>query len=398
MQWATLVPSGWVEIDAADWAGLPTRQDPDSSSRADNQAGYVNRLCVQGVELTADHYAVEPMVGPNGEDGCRVYTWSDAPPRDNRPGYEEGTRYARVWEFLPLAPDPEFGGAYNTRQTQTVFAESTVLDHYDLIGVPRKTVVRPWDEFVVPTDIAKHGIWLPDRIYAQHESIRPVRGWREWSEHLDPAERTESGLLLPQRAQGRYDVPKGTRTYYMSDQTEAAALLTATYENLMTTTPTGAVSLVSQNFSGGESAVELVGTTPVGEPDHVTWPTGDYRYQVDVTSAGGDISYGLMTLGTALGGFARVTSNLGAQIENKQQIQAAFVGSGLWLATTGNVSWLAGLQSDRFQVKVAVVRAANHGNQSITFQVGESDDFADGPWAAGQAPVQENAPFFGCNF
>ena len=383
VQWATWVPSGWVEIDASDWESLPTRPDPTSSDVADGQPGYINRVCVQGVEHTADHYAVEPLEG----GGCKVYTWSDAPPRDGRPGYVEGTRYARVWTFEPLAQDPNLGGAYNTVQSQEVFAEQSVIDFYDSIGgLPGGATLRPWDEFVPPTDIARHGIWLPDRLYQQHEDTRPIRGWREWAEHLSPEERDASGHLLDQRRQGRYNVPKGTRTYYHDTAATASPLHTATFEQTLQTSPTGAVSQQSDNFSGNEDRIEWVASTPPNEPNSAAWPTGDYRCQLDVTSAGGDLVFGLLTLGLSAGHFARVTSDLLVHSETKTQQQAAFAGSGLHLATTGSVSWAAGVASNRFEIAIAVQRAANHGNQSITLQLGESDDFADGPWPAAAAP------------
>ena len=37
------------------------------------------------------------------------------------------------------------------------------------------------------------------------------------------------------------------------------------------------------------------------------------------------------------------------------------------------------------------------GNESLTFEVGENDDFCDGPWAAAST-AGDNAPMFGINF
>lgn len=395
VQWATTSPESWRVYDSADWASLPTRPDPDSSSVLDTGLGWVNRLCVQGMEFTADHYAVESI----RHGGCRVYTWSNAPARDGRPGYEEGTRYARVWEFYPLAPDSRFGGAYNTKQTQHVYAEDSVLGHYQQIGTPANTTLRPWSEFTPPDHIAKHGVWIPDETYAQLEAIRPTCSWREWTEHLPSTEKDQHGRLLDQRGKfTRYDVPKGTRTYYHNPVTLVTGTHAADVENALENSPSGvATNQESQNLSGNEDILGWVASSPPNEPDQAQWPTGEYRAQLDVVSIGGDITFGLLTLGTSPGHFARVSADLSTELETKEQIQAAFAGSGLHLATTGSVSWAAGNQDDRFEIAIAAVRASNHGNQTITLQLGEADDFADGPWPSAQAPVEANAPFFGTN-
>jgi hypothetical protein len=85
-----------------------------------------------------------------------------------------------------------------------------------------------------------------------------------------------------------------------------------------------------------------------------------------------------------------------ATVQRIAQDEAAFAGSGLKLATVNSPSWVTGLadlQTYRFGVVIAAVRNAGHGQQTLTLQLGELDDFADGPWQA-----TEGASAFGMNF
>lgn len=390
IQWANKNPGDWEEIDSSDWVALPKRSDPVGGERIDNNPGWINRICVQGVEFTSDHYAVEHL--DNG--GCRVYSWSDDP-EDYLPGY----RNAKICEFHPLAPDFNLGGAINTRQTFVHFVESEVAKN--MPSSIQNSTITTWKNFVRPFEsLIRHGIWMPKGLYDKHERIRKIRGWREWTEGLSPLELNKNGKVKIQRAIGRYNVPDGTRTYYHNNVTLATAIHNVnggTDERTLGTTVAGASSVTSQNLRGGDTLLVFAATTVAGEPDHAQWPTGNYRCQIDVTSVGLDITYGLLTLGTAAGHFARVNTGLTSDLETKQQVESAFAGTGLKLATTGSVSWSSGAATDRFEILIAAQRAANHGNQSITLQLGETDDFADGPWAAAAVAV-ENAVFFGHNF
>ena len=147
---------------------------------------------------------------------------------------------------------------------------------------------------------------------------------------------------------------------------------------------------------GGELA--WVAATPVGEPNSAAWPTtGTYRYQIDCIAAGVDLTFGLLTQATYTGGFVRINSALDTELQLFAQSQSAFSGSGLHLATVTDPAWSAGAASDRFAIKIAGVRVIGHGNQIMTLQLGEVDDYADGPWPEGGV-VAENATFFGSNF
>lgn len=388
IQWATNSPADWLEIDSSNWAGLPKKADPRGGEILNGKPGWINRVCVQGVEFTADHYAVEDLPG----SGCIVYAWSDDPE-----DYTEGYKNAKVYQFLYLDYDPNMNGAINTRQTVTFYPQSNVraLMPTSFHGAQ----VKPWSDFVKPDEsITRHGIWLPSDLYTRHENIRSKRGWREWTEGLAPHEIDTSGRVKQQRAQGRYVHPTGTRTYYHNDVALSTSLhsVSASDERQLGTTAAGASTVTSSNLGGGSDIEFFVANTPTNEPDNATWPEGEYRYQIDCTSVGGDISYGLLNLGGSNGHFARVNSALTTEVASNQQVEGAFTGTGLKLASYSG-TWTGSTQSDRFEILIAGQRPANHGNQSLSLQLGETDDFADGPWTAAVAAT-DNAPFFGTNF
>jgi hypothetical protein len=135
-----------------------------------------------------------------------------------------------------------------------------------------------------------------------------------------------------------------------------------------------------------------------GEPDSAAWPTtGVYRYQIDATSVGADLTYGLLTQGNGNGFFARTPADGLSVTESFVQDQAAFSSSGLNIASVTDPAWTAGNATDRFAIVLASVRTAGHGNQTLTLQLGETDDFADGPWPSGVAQ-DADALFFGTMF
>ena len=161
----------------------------------------------------------EPVV-IGGEEGVKVTAWNDDPLDLN----QSGGRVARIWTFLPLAPDPTFGSGdrerlldgirnepgitearraevlawhddpahypMNTRQSQVVYAEGDRYDRLLSEGVP----VRPWQEFAVRilpvTDpaITRHGIWVPDEHWERQVEARTPVGWQHWCEHLPESE------------------------------------------------------------------------------------------------------------------------------------------------------------------------------------------------------------------
>lgn len=330
---------------------------------------------VQGVIFSGlDHYAVEHL--PDG--ACRVSVWID-----DDDDYEERFHYARVWTFRRLEPDAKFGGAYNTRQTHTIYCNDGLTERLDSRRPSSGFDFdeRPLSEFVKPSDSAiRHGVWMPDEAYDLAEQGRAVRGWREWTDGL-PAKEIVGGKLRGQRQVGRWNKAKGTRTYILHNSALTTGSHVATNELRMQHLITQAAStLDSGSIGGNDNAEAYMFTTEAGEPNDASWPTGNYRCQLDCTTAGPDVTYGVLDQGASNGHFARVDSGATADSESKQQTQGAQSGTGAKLLTTGSVSWSAGNASDRFEVLVSIARPVNHGNQSIVLELYEDDDFADGPW------------------
>jgi hypothetical protein len=264
------------------------------------------------------------------------------------------------------------GGAINTRQSQRVYAEDPNFED----------LVEAWSDFEEPNSHVRHGVWVDDP--DSYNAKQTDHGWRSWTEGLDPSELDADGNVKIQRLgnrKGRYKYPDGTKTYYHSTTTLSTGLHTADFENELRTATAPPASQQSSNIVGGTDRIIWASTTSSGEPDSAAWPTGTYRAQLDVTS---------------VGHFARVNAALSTELETKAQAEGAFSGTGLKLATTGSVSWSSGTSTDRFEITIVAASGASHGNQKITLELNETDDFVDGPWVVDA--VQGNVIFFGMNF
>jgi len=371
-------PTGWQQVDSSGWAGL------DSFT--------CHALCVQGVVIDgADHYAVEPV-----ESGIvRVVVWNDDPE-----DWPAGQRWAREIYFRYLAPDadPGLGGAINTNQTHVLYAEDaakTVLEA--AYAGNSRILIRDWTDFDPNRANPMDGQWVSDAQHTAHQKKQTVHGWRTWTEGLDPSELDAQGRVKIQRLLGRYRRPQGTRTYYHNaTDLSIPVYSTALHQNALGLSAAGATN--EEVFISQVGGFCWAAATPAGEPGSVAWPTtGTYRHQIDCIAAGADLTFGLLTQVTYTGGFARINSTLDSELQLFAQSQSAFAGSGLHLATITDPAWTAGAASDRFAIKVASVRIAGHGGQTLTFQLGEADDYADGPWTAPVAP-SANSVFFGMHF
>jgi hypothetical protein len=346
----------------------------------DGNKGWITALNLFGVVFSGDHYAVEDL--PNG--AVRVTCWNDDP--DDQ---DSSLFYARVVDFWPLQADPTMGGAINTKFQQTIYAGPGLS-----LPVQQYTTVVPWSQFSPPNpSIARHGIWLPDQLYEEHNQAQTTHGWREWTAGV-PAEDIVNGRVKPQRPEGRYIKPDGTRTYYASDTDLANDIHAADEEKAYLTTTGTSQQVVSDKLDdNGEELFTFV--TPSGEPASAAWPTGNYRAQLDCVSFHADGEFGVLDLG-ASGHFARVNAAISSDLETKQQQESAFILTGLKLATTGSVSWSAGAATDRFEVLVSGRRTTGHASIYLTLELNEADDYADGPWA--ELVEEKSATFFGCNF
>jgi hypothetical protein len=166
VQWTRRDPTDWIEVDSSEWPSLPKRNEPrpGQTGGTNNQDGWVFDVNVQGVHFGGnDHVAVED--GPDG--AVIVYAWNDDPE-----DFPPGMRFGQRWTFLPLAPDPRFGGQLNTRQTREVWAEDTEAWKGSM----------PWAEFPKPAVvITRHGVWVDDGKLDEHKRAQSPRGWRDWA-------------------------------------------------------------------------------------------------------------------------------------------------------------------------------------------------------------------------
>lgn len=191
VQWTRANPRGWEEYDSAQWRALAKRPDPTGMGPGgtDDQPGWVFGLNVQGVHFTADHYAVEPLPGR----GCRVITWNDDPTY-----YPEGgLRNGQIRTFLPLAPDPRFGGRWNTRQTVHFYGDATYRQRL-LDAKMDPALVHTYEDLLAQlpeSDIIRHGKLVSDELNAAHDARRASRGWREWTEGVPDSDLDERGRV-----------------------------------------------------------------------------------------------------------------------------------------------------------------------------------------------------------
>ncbi|MCJ2530811.1 MAG: hypothetical protein LN413_00620 [Candidatus Thermoplasmatota archaeon] len=386
VQWANLEPRDYVRIDTGEWDGLPRRPNPTSrTSISDNREGWIFALQIQGTVFNGyDHYAVQEL----GRSTCRVTAWTDS--------HAVGMNRARVFSFYPVQPDPHLGGSYNTRAMQTVYAQPSIMEILTRDGPvwcgngPETAVIyKPWTDFVKPPpETVRHGKWVQDVLVNQHDRARTEHSWREWTEDV-PKQWVRGGEVIPGRLLDTFAKAEGTKTFGLRDTDQASgvhATSTSSFENQMTLSAFGAGELEVENLGSGGSELTHLWTTLGSEPNEGTWPVGDYRCQLDASTIGTGITFGLRTAGAVTGHFARVDTGLTTDVDTNPQTEGLFGSpAGDKLATTGSVTWGGTLASDRFECLLAATRAADHGNQPLEMRY-DASAFADGPWTVGPPP------------
>ena len=424
--WAQRDPGDWLEVDAAQFGTLPDRGVPPAGAQGNrnNTPGWLSNVMCQGVMFNGqDHVAVEALTVA-GEDACRITAWNDDPD-----DYPVGQRVARVWTFLPLAPDPTFGSGdrnrlldgirnepgiteerraevlawhndpahypINTRQSQVVYAEGARYDR--LIAAPsQNTIVLPWAAFVLPDSaITRHGVWVPDAHWEAQVAARTTTGWEHWCDHLPESEwawETEvvhnqvtrvlpapRRVLKSQRDQGRYAKATHTITYYQRDVSETIGYGAYTHENnLNTVTGTSATQSVTVNNGSGVNAWSF--TTSSGQPNVADWPSGVFHSQININalSAGASIAGPANAADTSYLGLVRTDSTKATLLEELAGGGNFYATTGLHLATSGTIDFAAGASTDRFSVTYNAT-GDSHGDV-VTLTLNTSDSYADGPW------------------
>ena len=406
IQWASDAPADWEATESAAFRDLPKRSRGGNlgtapgllyklQAREDIWSGY-DSIAVEHATYSAGSDPLYDAAGVlDGETLTRIRGRQD----DVR-DWPIGSRWERVADYFPMRARAEFGGAIAPITRHTIYAEPDIYPTLAAAyaGNARTIVVRVSELGpAAAAEDTREGTWVGRRGAADnpqalaHAAATGVRSWREWADHL-PADETEGGRLKSQRARGRYVPLKHTRTYYHSDTTltsnvHAGGSNPAFEHALLTTTSAAATVATTVGTNGAEIAAV---TSPVGEPASASWSDGagtfTIRHQLDVPSAGVDLTYGVLNQGSAIGHFARIAAGVppSTELETNQQAGPAFSGGGLHLATFVG-DWSAGAATDRFEILIAGVRVVGHGSQSFALQLNELDDFADGDWPG--APV-----------
>jgi hypothetical protein len=172
-------------------------------------------------------------------------------------------------------------------------------------------------------------------------------------------------------------------TYFHTRDDQASGVHVAGREKSATATAPASGTNATPTIAGGASSLGMLFTTVSGAPNIADWGSGTYRADLVVSAVGADMSYGLRTVGTAAGHFARVDSGLTTDIETAVQAEAAFTGTGLKSAT---VAWdpAAGNASDRFEIVIACHNAGSM-NQTLTLDAGSAGSTMGGDFDAGGA-------------
>lgn len=378
LQFVRPVARGFESFDSSDWRLLAKEAAPAPAAGRgrslvglDDRPQYAGLVNVQGVFASDDHVAIEHLSG----GACRLYLW-----RDDPEDWDPALFRAQVWEFETPRPNPlQAGFGWDTRQKLTVYGGDAILKWYDRFarGVATsagEVSVRPWQEFTPPDlDHVLHGIWTPDDVWAEHERRAFARlcGWLGW---------------LPE---GAVYAPSGplhhSRTFlFNAPDTNDSDCTSAQWDFERKMSESGQTSqALSASFLGGVNKICHVFTTEAGDPGVQDWPAasgGDpYRCSMNVTTAGADITYGLLG-GGENGGFHRVTSSCG-RLETVVQEEAAFSGTGVKVAN--HTTWDPGTGSDtsqRFQVRIRGSAGSFHGTQNLAITT-DASSFAQGPWA-----------------
>ncbi len=182
MQWARASPGDWELATCAQVtaeAGAPVPDGTQVLQVTDRR--YINCFNVQGNLGRADHYAFVELA----DGGTEITQWDDDPD-----DWDPADFIARRIVLPPLRADAALGGLINTAGRQTIYAGPRKLAELltpranGTIGYDNATIF-PLSDFVEPDpSVTLHGIWMSDDLFAAHDQVTGLRGWREWCDHL----------------------------------------------------------------------------------------------------------------------------------------------------------------------------------------------------------------------
>lgn len=172
-----------------------------------------------------------------------------------------------------------------------------------------------------------------------------------------------------------------TITYYVTftDTTQSHLPATSPYppvhvKEAQATAGSTVDTINSGIIAASTSAVPYAAYTAANLPGEASWPSGTYGHVTDCSQLGVDILY-------SVAHFYRVNSARSTTVASVVDTNPSQSTTGL---KTWEMSWSPGgsTASDVYGVTVTASRAVNHGNQSIDFDIDESDDTLYGPWVA----------------
>ena len=371
IQWSRLNPIGWEEINSIDWPTLKAKDEPIGGEIIDDDPGWLFDLNIQGNRFYgADHYHVEEFQG-----FVRVTAWGDDP-KD----YPPNEFWAVVYDIYPLSTDGTKNGAINTKIRITRYCSNQIeLDRQSETADGSLVINHPWIDFVPPSVNVIHGIWLPKDLLQTHLDVRSVKSWwgKEWTDHLSNTEVDVDGNLLVQRDLGRFLPNTKTLTWYWTSTDLASSVHVATAEKAATTAVGSGNLTIS--IPSSQNAFGLILTTPSGEPNVGTWPTGDYRVQCDISSIGINILIDF-TGSTAPCHAGRVNSALSSEVGTVGTWSPStnITATGISLRTA-NWTPTGSTASDRFEITLGIDSGNMMDPENIVFTC-DADSFIDGPW------------------
>lgn len=163
-------------MDHTAWLTLAKRPVPKSGEKGglDDIEGWIMALTVMGLTFSGDHYRVT-----NGLDSILVIVWCDDPDDGDQLIASESSIFAP-------GPDEALDSKYNTNIVTKVYADPITLEGLTFMFARsvRDEVIDllPYSEFKVPADDmnTRHGIWVTDKHYEEHQAARTQHGWKDW--------------------------------------------------------------------------------------------------------------------------------------------------------------------------------------------------------------------------
>jgi hypothetical protein len=180
-----------------------------------------------------------------------------------------------------------------------------------------------------------------------------------------------------------------TRYNFRSTALASGVHVAATEQQLDTGTGTVATNSVAEG--AGSAGLHSLWTSAADVPNLAAWPSGTYSGQLNVSTAGANITYGFSVVDATfgIGHIGAVDSGLTADQRTVVQSEAAFTGTGL---KSFSASWspAAGSATDRLECLLAVKNSGTM-SQTLAVSINDGTSYLDFPDAAA-APSPTGPP------